>query len=574
MPRPAKQLNDAAEAVALYETTQEICSRLDLDQVLTAIVGRARQLLNGDVGYLATADDEAQSLVMRAVDGIRSEGFRTAVLPYGDGLGGTVASTRAPISTADYLVDFSVSHVGWIDEVVDEEGMRAAVGVPVEFQGRLLAVLFVGRRNTHGFSPHQVTLLSSLGNSAAIAINNAQTHGRLAQAMSLHTDLIAPALAGGGPRAITDVLSRVTGGRVSCFDWRSELVASASESVPLPRPAPAELARVTASPRETHTLVLSDGAVCRARAIVLGDEVDGHVLVESTQGNVELAAVACEQAATVFALEFAKIRSAEQVETAYHGDLFDELTGPNELDHESVLRRATRLGCDLESPHVLVVVRPLSPSPERRPSAPWRRIVEVATTIARGRFSDSLVAGKPQEFAAAVACSDPDTARAAFAELLSICRTLGLPPVRVGVSGATAGIAEYGLRRSEAELACEHALAWRPDGKPVSFDELGFHLLIIGARPRSELVAIARRTTAPLSGYDDGQRGSLVATLDAYLGSSCNAEATARQLGVHANTLRARLDKISQLLACDLADATTRLDLHLVMTTLRLAGTP
>ena len=185
MPRPAKQLNDAAEAVALYETTQEICSRLDLDQVLTAIVGRARQLLNGDVGYLATADDEAQSLVMRAVDGIRSEGFRTAVLPYGDGLGGTVASTRAPISTADYLVDFSVSHVGWIDEVVDEEGMRAAVGVPVEFQGRLLAVLFVGRRNTHGFSPHQVTLLSSLGNSAAIAINNAQTHGRLAQAMTV-----------------------------------------------------------------------------------------------------------------------------------------------------------------------------------------------------------------------------------------------------------------------------------------------------------------------------------------------------------------------------------------------------
>jgi sugar diacid utilization regulator len=467
-----------------------------------------------------------------------------------------------------------MDHVEWIDAVVDEEGMRAAVGVPVEFQGRLLAVLFVGRRSTRGFSPHQVTLLSSLGNSAAIAINNAQTHGRLAQAMSLHTDLIEPALAGGGPRGISDVLARVTGGRVLCFDWRSEVVASASGSDPLARPAAADLARASARPRETHTLVLSDGAVCRARAIVLGDEVEGHVLVESTAGNVELAAVACEQAATVFALEFAKIRSAEQVETAYHGDLFDELTGAADLDQESVARRATRLGCDLEAPHVVVVVRPLSPSAERRPSPAWRRVVQVATSIARERFGDALVAGKPQEFDAAVACSDPATARAAFGELVSICRALGLPPLRVGVSGVTTGLADYALRRSEAELACDHGLAWRADGEPVCFDELGFHHLTIGAKPRSELVAIARRTIAPLTGYDEAQRGSLVVTLDTYLSSSCNAEATARHLGVHANTLRARLDKISQLLGCDLGAANARLDLHLAMTTLQLAATP
>ena len=101
----------------------------------------ARQLLGADVGYLAVADDDHEVLRMRAVDGIFSEGFRTAVLPYGIGLGGTVAAHRAPISTADYLIDSSMSHSDSIDAVVDEEGMRAAVGVPVEFQGKLLAVL-------------------------------------------------------------------------------------------------------------------------------------------------------------------------------------------------------------------------------------------------------------------------------------------------------------------------------------------------------------------------------------------------------------------------------------------------
>ena len=177
--------------------------------------------------------------------------------------------------------------------------------------------------------------------------------------MSLHTDLMAPALAGAGPKAIAQVLGTSGRGRVLCLDWRAEVVAHGDSTDPLGAPSEQDLASFWPLPGETHMIETPDGTHCRARAIVLGDEVEGYVVIETQPGWDELATLACEQAATVFALEFAKIRSADQVESAFHGDLYDELTSGREIDVGSVLRRATRLGCELEQPHVIVVVRPL-----------------------------------------------------------------------------------------------------------------------------------------------------------------------------------------------------------------------
>src|ERR1700710_886220 len=90
------------EARELQDTTKEICSQLELDDVLVAIVQRANRMLGGDIAFLATCDDSREVLRMRAFDNAHTEVFKTLVFPYGVGLGGAVARERRPISIDTY----------------------------------------------------------------------------------------------------------------------------------------------------------------------------------------------------------------------------------------------------------------------------------------------------------------------------------------------------------------------------------------------------------------------------------------------------------------------------------------
>ena len=60
-----------------------------------------------------------------------------------------------------------------------------------------------------------------------------------------------------------------------------------------------------------------------------------------------------------------------------------------------------------------------------------------------------------------------------------------------------------------------------------------------------------------LLAYDQQNHAELLPTLDAYLHATCNLTRTAKQLYVHPNTLRNRLQHISELTGCDLRDAET-----------------
>lgn len=212
------------EARELYDTTREICSQLELDDVLQAIVQRTDRVLGGDLAYLATCDDRDRVLRMRAFDNVRTSRFKALVFPYGIGLGGAVAAERRPMMVNNYQYerDNRVRHSKAVDEAVVEEGVRGGAAAPVEFEGRLLAVLFVAKRVAYQFTEHQLTLLASLANAAAIAINNAQVHGRLVATMKIHQDLMEIALADRGPAAVAHTLASLVQGPVVLLNWQVE----------------------------------------------------------------------------------------------------------------------------------------------------------------------------------------------------------------------------------------------------------------------------------------------------------------------------------------------------------------
>lgn len=139
---PAPQVEDALEVrarlvaqsrreaalAALYETAGDLASLRDLEEVLQAIVRRARTLIGTDVAYLLLYDPERGDTYVRVTDGIHTEAFKNGRLAVGACLGGLIAETARPYHTADYPNDARFAHSDYVDGVVGAEDSSPSKG--------------------------------------------------------------------------------------------------------------------------------------------------------------------------------------------------------------------------------------------------------------------------------------------------------------------------------------------------------------------------------------------------------------------------------------------------------------
>src|SRR5258705_6751779 len=96
------------------------------------------------------------------------------VLPAGRGVLGRVAASGHTVDLADAgaSIDLGPS----TRAVVDEEGIRAFVCVPVKNRGRPLGVLSLGRRASEPFTQSEIALVEASANQIGLALANAQLH--------------------------------------------------------------------------------------------------------------------------------------------------------------------------------------------------------------------------------------------------------------------------------------------------------------------------------------------------------------------------------------------------------------
>ena len=105
-------------------------------------------------------------------------------LPVGVGLGGLVALTGQPASTADYRLDGRLRHRQDIDRRVEAEGLRSLVGVPLLRGKDVFGVLLSGSRAIRSFQAEEVALFATLGTHAAVAMENARLFAEATEAVA------------------------------------------------------------------------------------------------------------------------------------------------------------------------------------------------------------------------------------------------------------------------------------------------------------------------------------------------------------------------------------------------------
>lgn len=177
------------ELSTLHEIARAVTSVLDLESVLNRIVEAAVYLTNAEEGFLLLVDEESGDLTLRAGKGLGEKAARGMSMKVTDSIAGQVVKTGRPVRMGGFRRDEEYKvKTGYL--------VKSLVNVPIKSATRVIGVLAVDHSvaSMRTFSDHDVALLSSLADYAAIAIENAHLYAKasaranqLAQALEEQT---------------------------------------------------------------------------------------------------------------------------------------------------------------------------------------------------------------------------------------------------------------------------------------------------------------------------------------------------------------------------------------------------
>ncbi|MEO3793532.1 GAF domain-containing protein [Nonomuraea sp. B10E15] len=559
-----------AELSALYDTAGDLAALRDLDAVLEAIVHRARQLLATDIAYMTLHDPDRGDTYMRVTDGSISAKFRALRLAMGSGLGGLVAQTAVPYSTADYFADARFRHKDDIDEAVTEEGLVAILGVPLRLGQRVIGVLMAANRSARPFHQEEVSLLASLAAHAAVAIDNARllqetrnaleelsqahrtarAHGEAVERAALaHDRMTSLVLRGGGIEDVAAVVTDVLGGSLAVLDDLGRALTGDVGELDQEVFEAAQASRALGRTVRRGDLLIASvdvGGEPLCTLVLRSDDADERIL---------------ERAALVCALLLLFRRSVAEAEGRVRGELLDDLIA--RPGSPGLADRAHRLGVDLGAPHVVVVAKHAG---QRERAAFW--------ASSQATMRHGLAAGRGDEVVLLLPGADAGgAAQRVAAELSASLQS----PATAGASAMPGegreppGAQHVARAYQEARRCAEALIALGRAGDGASAAELGFVGLLVG--DGRDVRGFVDSTLGAVIEYDTRRGTALVDTLSSYFGSGGSPSRTAEAMHIHVNTVTQRLDRVGKLLGEGWMEPGRALEIQLALRLHRLGHT-
>ena len=171
--RTRELAHSVEELQALGEVSQAVNSTLDLETVLTTIVGRAVQLSRTDAGAIYVFDEERKEFRLHATYGM-SETMIAAISDRQIGLGdaniGAAATQRKPIQVPDIRNEPTSP----VNEIILREGYRSILIIPLLRPDQIVGALVVRRKKPGEFPQSTVELLQTFADQSVVAIQNAR----------------------------------------------------------------------------------------------------------------------------------------------------------------------------------------------------------------------------------------------------------------------------------------------------------------------------------------------------------------------------------------------------------------
>lgn len=358
----------------------------------------------------------------------------------------------------------------------------------------------------------------------------------------LSTRMIEAVLDGEGLQGVAELAAAEAGGPVAIVLPPRGLAARApggGELNGLAEYAKARIAETEAS--APHPIALE-------RSIEAGGQVVGVVLLlESDSENGEVPVlVDCDEvlrAASLAALaEVAVADARDDAERKLRGGLIEELRA-REIETAEATSKAARLGCDLARGAIALVAEIESASPSHATALLEAEYEGSLAELAEGRLYAILPARGGDDA--------PEKTLQAAGRIAGRLRRHGM----AAVSSFYPDPGELHRAIKEAELVLD-VIAREPEIAEALDEGIaasGVYRLLFRAliSDPEEVRSFYRDTVEPLVRYDNQYRSDLLGTLEEYLASDCNMNATARAIFAHRHTVAYRLERVKELSGLD-----------------------
>ena len=160
----------ARRLAILTDVVKTANSILEPRKVIELVVERIRQLIPSEAWSLMMVDEQKQELVFEAALGARARDVAAFRLKIGEGVAGWVAQSGKPVIVNDAARDPRFS--ARVDTSTQFE-TRSILCAPLVSRGRTIGVLEIINKRGGGFTRHDLSLLLTLVEPCAIAIENA-----------------------------------------------------------------------------------------------------------------------------------------------------------------------------------------------------------------------------------------------------------------------------------------------------------------------------------------------------------------------------------------------------------------
>jgi sugar diacid utilization regulator len=586
---------------ATCEFARAVNRGLPCHDLVNLIAGTVVQLTVYDFCSVLLPDEDGEKLLIRGFYGLlpsyvaEVNAARPPLIRPGaaaEGPSSRAFRTQRPVVLVDIRADPTC--LQW-ESVAGEQGYRSILSLPLVASEGSLGVLNCYTRLPREFPAHEVVIMETIANQAALAIESTVMRARQRAVVErleeriegleeqqritqrgeeVYRDLMGVLLAGEGLERITRRLAETLSCDVLIEDSAGHPLGASVSPQGLDRiPGPAarqdpQVEALLQRARAEHRAVEVGGGDGRSASLVaplvLDDEVAGRVWAFNLdRGFGAFERHALERGALVVALAVSKLRTAQEVEWRLWREFLDDLLAADVRGKPlPTLTRARQLGLDLTAPHTVLVIRP-----DPTDDDPVFRVTSGVARLQRSLLTQvqRIVSGAAVEGAALVAARGEDVIvlwptrdghppAAELAEMLRRQSRAYVGSVSISLGPPCTDVAEYADAYRLAAGAVDLIQRAGSHDRVVELKDLGIYRLLLQVKRPEELIEFMHSVLQPLYEYDGRHDTTLVTTLRAFLGSRCNAAATAEALIVHPNTVAYRLRRIEELLGVDCHD--------------------